>query len=69
MSKLADEEGAGGGVTEVKEPTSGTEGVGGDGFCDVSSNARTGGHRMKLAGDRLRTSKKRCRAELWKLLL
>lgn len=55
-------------MTEVKEPTSGTEGVGGDGFCDVSSNARTGGHRMKLAGDRLRTSKKRCRAELWKLL-
>lgn len=56
-------------MTEVKEPTSGTEGVAGDGFCGVSSNARTGGHQMKLAGARLRTSKKRCRAELWKLLL
>lgn len=32
-----------GGVTEVEEPTSGTEGGDGDGLCDFSSSARTRG--------------------------
>lgn len=61
-------------VTEIKESTSGIGRVDGDCLRDVSSNTRTRGHQMKLAGDRLKTSKKRCFfarciAELWKLLL
>lgn len=63
-----------GGVTEVKEPTGGTETVYGDCLRDVSSSTRTGGHQVKLAGDRFKTSKKRCFfawcvAGLWKLFL
>lgn len=63
-----------GGVTDVKEPTSGIETVDGDCLYEVSSNTRNRGHQIKLAGDRLKTSKKRCFcawciAGLWKLLL
>ena len=57
-----------GDVTGIKESTSGIEKVDGDCLCDVSSNTRTRGQ-MKLGADRLKTSKKRCITELWKLLL
>lgn len=47
-------------MTEIKEPTGGIERVDGDCLCDVSSNTRTRGHQMKLAGDGLKKSKKKC---------